>query len=293
MEDERRYTLMAEILEAFTPGSPIDDKDLFAGRKRQREKLLSTIFQKGEHAILFGERGVGKTSLANIVYDWLQIMGRFNYRRAKVNCANGMSFDDIWRTAFNQITFETPDGETVTLDGALPKNPSSENIRETFQLLNDRSIIIIDELDKITDKRVQRRLADTVKTLSDNAIGTTLIMVGVGDSIDQLIAEHLSIERAIVQVPIKRMAKYELLEIVDKGLSKCEGMTISGNARDRMADYSQGLPYYTHLLARESALYAVSDDRTWKGEDRKEKFSTDFQNLSWSPMWFFAALLTG
>jgi hypothetical protein len=262
MEDERRYNLMAEILEAFTPGSPIDDKDLFAGRKRQREKLISTIFQKGEHAILFGERGVGKTSLANIVYDWLQIMGKFNYRRAKVNCASGMSFDDIWRTAFNQITFEMPDGETVTMDGALPKNPTSENIRETFQLLNDRSIIIIDELDKISDKRIQRKLADTVKTLSDNAIGTTLIMVGVGDSIDQLIAEHRSIERAIVQVPMKRMAKYELLEIVDKGLSKCEGMSIDGNARDRIADYSQGLPYYTHLLARESALHAVSDDRT-------------------------------
>jgi hypothetical protein len=262
MEDERRYSFIAEINLAFTPGSPIDSRDLFAGRKRQREKLINTIFQKGEHAILFGERGVGKTSLANVIFDFLVVMGKFDYQRAKVNCAEGMDFEAIWRSAFKQLTFEQDDGSTLTLDEALPKRPNSEQIRETFQLLNNRTIIIIDELDKIADRKVQRRLADTIKTLSDNAIGTTLIMVGVGDSIDQLIAEHQSIERAIVQVPMKRMSKPELLDIIGKGISKCDGLSIEDDARDRIADYSQGLPFYTHLLARESALQAVRADRT-------------------------------
>lgn len=262
MNDERRYVYMAEINQAFTPGSPIDSRDLFAGRKRQREKVINTIFQKGAHAILFGERGVGKTSLANILFDYLVIVGKFDYQRAKVNCADGMDFDAIWRSAFKQLTFEQDDGSSFTLEKALPKNPNSENVKETLQLLNDRSIIIIDELDKVTDRKTQRKLADTIKTLSDNAIGTTLIMVGVGDSIDQLIAEHRSIERAIVQVPMKRMSKSELLEIIDKGLSKCEGLTIESSARERIADYSQGLPFYTHLLARESALQAIRSDRT-------------------------------
>jgi hypothetical protein len=262
MDDERKYTLMASIVDSFTPGSPIDHKDLFAGRKRQRDKLMSTIFQKGEHAILFGERGVGKTSLANIMFDFLVVMSQFNFHRAKVNCAEGMSFAEIWRTAFKQFTFESPDGETLTLDMALPEEPNSESIRETFQLMNDRSIVIIDELDKIVDPRVQRSLADTIKTLSDNAIPTTLIMVGVGDSIDHLIAEHRSIERAIVEVPMRRMAKYELLEIIDKGITKIGGISISREARERIADYSQGLPYYTHLLAREAALAAIDANRT-------------------------------
>jgi hypothetical protein len=44
----------------------------------------------------------------------------------------------------------------------------------------------------------------TIKTLSDNAssIKTTLILVGVADSVDELIGEHQSIERAIKQVPM-------------------------------------------------------------------------------------------
>lgn len=261
MDEMRKYRLIGQILEAFTPGSPIDHKDLFAGRKRQRQKLLSTIFQKGEHAILFGERGVGKTSLANIMYDFLVVMTQFSYVRAKANCSEAMSFADLWRSIFSQLTFETPEGTTLTLDQDLPDNPNSENIREAFQLIDNRSIIIIDELDKVKDVHFKRSLADTVKTLSDNAIPTTLIMVGVGDSIDDLIAEHQSVERNIVQVPMKRMAKYELLEIIDKGLTKCEEMTIEEEPRERIADYSQGLPYYTHLLARESALAAIEAGR--------------------------------
>src|SRR6266571_3590570 len=114
MEDERKYLLMAEINTSFTPGSPIDTKDLFAGRKRQREKLMSTIFQKGEHAILFGERGVGKTSLANIIFDLLVVMGNYNYHRAKVNCSEETTFEALWRTIFKQLTLKVEEDLTIT-----------------------------------------------------------------------------------------------------------------------------------------------------------------------------------
>jgi Cdc6-like AAA superfamily ATPase len=262
MDDDRRYSLIAKINMTFTPGAPIDSKDLFAGRKRQRERLISTIFQKGEHAILYGERGVGKTSLANTLFDFLVFMGEFKYYRAKVNCASDMSFEDIWRSIYKQLVFTNGDGASTTVDEVLPENPNSENIRETFQIFGERSIIIIDELDKVADRAVIRKISDTIKTLSDNRIDTTLILVGVGDSIEQLLGEHPSIERNIVQVLMRRMPKSELLEIMEKGLAKCEGMTMSSETKGRIADYSQGLPFYTHLLARESALNAVRADRT-------------------------------
>lgn len=176
-------------------------------------------------------------------------------------CAEGMTFEDIWRSIFKQLTFEQPDGNTATLDEALPSNPNSENIREVFQLVDEPTMIIIDELDRIDDLQVKVMLADTIKTLSDNAIQTTLILVGVADSVDELIGEHQSIERALKQVPMPPMSKGELLEIVDNGISACDGMKIAPPVRERMADLAQGLPSYTHLLARESALNAVQNDR--------------------------------
>jgi hypothetical protein len=131
-----------------------------------------------------------------------------------------------------------------------------------FSLIDDPTIIIIDEFDRIEDSDVRVKMADTIKTLSDNAIRTNLILVGVADSVDDLIGDHPSIERAIKQVPMPRMSKAELPEIVDNGISGCRGLTIQPEARERMADLAQGLPSYTHLLARESPLNAARNERT-------------------------------
>src|SRR5580692_6900753 len=100
MTDEERYTLIRRIYEAFTPTAPIKSRDLFAGRKLQIQKVLGAIFQRGEHAILYGERGVGKTSLVSTLLDLLVLMGRSNYQASRVQCANGMNFESIWRGAF-------------------------------------------------------------------------------------------------------------------------------------------------------------------------------------------------
>ena len=59
------------------------------------------------------------------------------------------------------------------------------------------------------------------------------------------------------------MSKAELLEIVDKGIHQCVGLSIEPRARERIADYSQGLPSITHLLAREAALQVVRSLRTY------------------------------
>src|ERR1044072_8194504 len=52
--------------EAFRPAAPVDDLELFAGRERQRGEVISAVTQVGYHVGLYGERGVGKTSLAGV-----------------------------------------------------------------------------------------------------------------------------------------------------------------------------------------------------------------------------------
>ena len=260
MSPQGLFGLIADINQAFTPGAPIDSMDLFAGRRRQVQKVIATIFQRGQHVVLFGERGVGKTSLARTLYDFLVLSGISHYQIARVNCAEGMDFETIWKNAFKQFVFTDGDASS-TLDDALPENPNSESIRETFQLIDVPSIVIFDEFDRLEDDEIERLMADTIKSLSDNTIRTTLIFVGIADSVDQLIGEHPSTERAIVQVPMPRMSKAELLEIVDKGLARCKGMSVDPVVRGRLADFAHGLPTYTHLLTREAATAAAMDGR--------------------------------
>ena len=60
--------LKAEVYGAFSPGSPIKLTEDLAGREVQAQRLRSVVLSAGEHALIYGERGVGKTSIANTFY---------------------------------------------------------------------------------------------------------------------------------------------------------------------------------------------------------------------------------
>ena len=54
-----RFNLLAEVGGVFSPGAPIDQQDLFAGRISQVERAIDAVNGKGQHIAIFGERGVG------------------------------------------------------------------------------------------------------------------------------------------------------------------------------------------------------------------------------------------
>ena len=62
---ERLGMAVAKAKQLFNPSSPIDESRLFSGRTEQVRDLLDIVYERGAHAVIFGERGVGKSSLAN------------------------------------------------------------------------------------------------------------------------------------------------------------------------------------------------------------------------------------
>jgi hypothetical protein len=111
-------------------------------------------------------------------------------------------------------------------------------------------------------------MSDTIKTLSDRDVPTTLVLVGVADSVEQLVHEHLSIDRALIQIPMPRMSREELIAIVTKGMARLSELTIEDGLAERMADISKGLPHFTHLLAKHSVLSAI--DNGLRGVARRD-----------------------
>jgi ABC-type uncharacterized transport system fused permease/ATPase subunit len=55
-----------EASQLFSPSAPINEHELFAGRGSEIRKVLEAVTERGKHVVLFGERGVGKTSLSQI-----------------------------------------------------------------------------------------------------------------------------------------------------------------------------------------------------------------------------------
>ena len=256
---EEKYRLRATVVLTFTPGKPVSNLDLLAGREKQIGKVLEAVFSPGQHAAIYGERGVGKSSLANLIYDMVFATGKESFIPVRINCSAMISYHEIWREIFRQIQLNSARGETM-LEDQVSDTPNSEDIRQIFEQASNSSIVVIDEFDRV-DEITAAAMSDTIKTLSDRDADTTLVLVGVADSVEQLIYEHLSIDRALIQIPMPRMSRDELIAIVTKGMTRLPELSIEEGLGKRMADISKGLPHFTHLLAKHSALSAINDGR--------------------------------
>jgi AAA ATPase-like protein len=253
----------------FTPGAPINERDLFAGRIDQANAILDAISQRGYHAILYGERGVGKTSLSNVLSAFLHDRKR-RFLVPRINCDATDNYSSLWRKQFQDIIVtETRAGIGFNADQieinrsvveGLPETITPDDVRRTLEQLAKGLILVpvFDEFDRIRDGHVCTLMADTIKTLSDYAVPATVVIIGVADSVDELIGEHQSIERALIQVPMPRMSRAETEQIVRNGLARLQ-MTIDQDALNQVAQLSQGLPYITHLLALNSAKTAMGN----------------------------------
>lgn len=254
---------------AFSPAAPIDKQELFAGRSKQVSALFDVILERGQHAIIYGERGVGKTSLASVIAD---ILSRQDIKllSLRANCDATDDFSRVWRKVLDraQITEEVPAigfvqsirEATYKVSAALPKRKvSPEHVRKALSIvgtISANTVVFLDEFDRIQDPVTRNLFADTIKTLSDQQVPVTIVIVGVADNVDELIAQHQSVERALVQIQMPWMSTDELKDIVRRGLDKV-GMTIRPSALLRIADLSQGLPHYCHLLGKLAAEAAV------------------------------------
>jgi Cdc6-like AAA superfamily ATPase len=270
MDDQEKLGRQVQLSGIFTPSSPVNRLDLFSGRSHQLDRVRNAIFQRGQHVVIYGERGVGKTSLANVISDWLKVLEKYNYQIVRYNCAASSTFHSIWHGVFRELSF-VRNVQAVGFSGSttaaiapmsmlLPEMVGSEDVRFFLQQVGASTIVVIDEYDRVTDQATSGLMADTIKSLSDHAVDATLVIVGVADSIDDLIAEHRSIERAIVQIQMPRMSDEELLEIMEKGFGKA-AMSIETDAQRHIAALSQGLPHNTHELALFAGNSAIQADR--------------------------------
>ena len=113
------------------------------------------------------------------------------------------------------------------------------------------SVFVFDEFDRLPAGEA-RKFTDLMKTLSDLDIDSTLVLVGVSGTIDELLADHASVSRCVLQVRMPRMQPDELRAILTTG-EKRLGMWFETSAANRIVRMSQGLPHYTHL----TGLHAV------------------------------------
>lgn len=254
---------------SFTPAAPVTDLQLFAGRTTQMARLLDSVEAVGEHVVLFGERGVGKTSLAAVSGTAASARGHLVVR---INAVADDDAAEVWRRVGEGVQRhvrlaahieELPPWPDDLVGGALPllttPNPSSTDVLTAVELLQVHGafVMIIDEFDRLGDGSARAEIVDTIKALSDQALRATVVLVGVADDVDALIDEHESISRAVNQIEMPRMSREELREVIGRGLGRAE-MGASPEVESFIIGVSQGLPHYTHLITLHAGMAAVA-----------------------------------
>jgi Cdc6-like AAA superfamily ATPase len=264
---QERLRLVGEV---FRPAAPIDRRSLFSGRSEQISELFAIVGQPGQHAVIYGERGVGKTSLAVVTTEMLRSA---NMLVARATCDVSDGFDTVWRKTLDEIEFRTVTGgvgfaplstEITNTASALFQHDgiTPNDVRRVLErVARQRDLVVfIDEFDRLQDQQARALFADTIKTLSDRVVRVTIVLIGVADSVRELIHEHGSVERALVQVHMPRMTRDELAEIVKRGIEGVR-MEIRPEAVRKIVTLSQGLPHYTQLLSQLAAQSALAQRR--------------------------------
>jgi hypothetical protein len=257
-EDRR---LAAESV--FTPAAPVRSREFFAGRLNQLQSIADTVRETGRHAIVHGERGVGKTSMANILGEIFP-----NLSVIRVSADSSDDYATLWRKVFRRIQLvEERHRPGFTGNAASTALRLSETVElkqldvdtvvTTIDELIPNGVIVIDEFDRIASDETRHLVADTIKNFSDCGSEVTVVLVGVAHDVRSLIGEHPSVERNLRQIPMPRMSRDELKQILDTGFGAID-IVLPPSIRDRIVGLSQGFPHYTHLLGKYTALEAIS-----------------------------------
>jgi energy-coupling factor transporter ATP-binding protein EcfA2 len=258
----------------FSPTAPIKEETFFSGRIGQLRKIVEAINEEGQHAIVYGERGVGKTSLANIMTSSFT-----NLFPIKVTCNRKDTFASLWTKTFKKI----PNSSTIAGVGFKPvdrhqsqawdsvidfngANLSTDIETILAEYTESRFLFVFDEFDNIVDHNARESFADLIKSFSDNVTNATVILIGIADTIETLIGSHQSLERCLKQVKMPRMSDEESEIIIANGLSALS-IDISDNLKDKIVEFSSGFPHYVHLLCKYGAREVLVNDGTEFGEE--------------------------
>jgi Cdc6-like AAA superfamily ATPase len=254
----------------FTPNKPIDLPEYLSGRMELIYRIQDAINTQGQHIILYGDRGIGKTSLARVVAVLVQEPEKREGRRViLVSGDSNETFSSLWRKAFQEILLSQRQlglnqKDIFEIVGSLDVGDtmqSPNDVRLYIKSLPFPVVIIIDEFDRVPSRSNTRRLlADTIKLLSDTGVSSTIMLVGVAETMNELFGEHQSIARNIAQILVEPMDVNELAEIIQKGYTNCNFSYEEGLDR-KIAVLSQGYPHYTHLLGLWAGRQAINSKR--------------------------------
>ena len=251
------------LRDAVGASQPVVDREYFAGRHDALRQLITAVEQQRMHVVVYGERGIGKTSLVHIFAETARDV---RYLVLYSSCGADTRFDVLFRSFAAQIPGlyhrsvlpNSPEAETGgNFDLMLSDNFGPRELADLFaDVTATRVILILDEFDRIADPLMRRDVAELIKNLSDRASRVQLILTGVAQNLDEILGYAPSVRRNIVGLPLRPMTQAEVADLI--GIAEnAAGIEFTDAARALVTTIADGSPYLVRLLAHQAGLIAL------------------------------------
>lgn len=284
-----------EIHRHVRPSKPIDTIELLKGRQSELDEIRRALFADGRHIFIYGDRGIGKSSLAQTA--------AFQYQTSdasiiQIGCTKTSTFLDIIESIARRLIdsldateLQTKGGinlKIITLEVAYktsskPEAPKITNMDQALDVISDireihsdKPIIVIDEFDAITNQEERFKFAEFLKKMGDSGIYVPMIFSGIATSLDDLLGGHLSSIRQLKPIPLSPISWDSRWDILVEALEAFK-ITFDEEIKYRVAGISDGFPYYVHLIT-EHLLWAVFDDKETSHQATSKHYITALEN---------------
>jgi hypothetical protein len=266
--------LQHKLNPVYTPGAPITEPALFAGRHQPLETVKQTR-GIGMNYVIQGLPGLGKTSFAR---------QRFSGTRAFWHTASeDTDFVSIFLAMLVAIDGAMTDAEksrlvkagvsggsdAIFVKGEFGTELNVKQVQVAAQRLDldlvlervvrhQRKItcIVIDEFQRIKDPKIHTQVVQVIKGLADRGSHVTVALVGITAKGEELVKDPeypRYLGRHITTIRLKPMTEPELLEIfqVRKAFF---GVTFPPELQKKISWISCGYPYIVQKLGKQSCM---------------------------------------
>ncbi len=258
----------------YTPALPITDRRFFAGRTKVLTNLIRAIEDERLHTVVYGERGLGKTSLMHVL---AQTAREARYLVVYVTCGAGSNFDEMIRGVAENLSlrfhvdFGPTSPEAERGDNFLSLiGPDPVTVRGASDLFSKvagtRVLIALDEFDRSESSDFRRAIAELVKSFSDRSVRVQFVIAGVAANLNELVANVPSIQRSIAAIQLPKMSAAEIRDLIKNG-EAVTGIGFDDGAVHAIIARSIGFPYLASLLSHRAGLNAIDEGRQTVTED--------------------------
>lgn len=279
----------AAIHNYVRPSKPVDTIELLKGREKELGEIRRALFAEGRHIFIYGDRGIGKSSLAQTAAYQYQSSDNsiIQVGCTKISTFLGImesiakslisSLDTMEQQVIASLNLKVVKLEYLKKETSKPSAPQISDMDDALDVISDikeihseKPIIVIDEFDAIA-KEERYFFAEFLKKMGDSGIYVPMIFSGIATSLDDLLGGHQSSIRQLQTIELKPISWDSRWDILVEALEAFD-IEFEEEIKFRVAGISDGFPYYVHLIT-EKLLWSVFDDQETEHQASWKHFS--------------------